>query len=333
MGQIRHGIPVAGLAEKGRISAEDVLMLRGEVFRDGVVSRAEAESLFALHNACQDRCPEWTTFLVEAIGDYLVHQERPAGYISDDNADWLVRAISRDGTVDGTIELEVLISVLEKARFAPDRLSAFALRQVATAAIDGTGPLACGRELAPGIIGEAEVDLLRRILHAFSGERGSGISRAEAEVLFDLNDRTVEEMNHPSWDELFVKAIGNFVMCASGYEAPPREVALAREVFLDNANSDIAGFFRRMVAGVGAGLFDLYRRPEGVEASWRARNARQDADMAQAERVEEEEARWLVDRIGRDRLIHENERQLLAFIRDTSPDIHPALQPLLGKVA
>ena len=100
MGELIMTAPVAGLTSKGRITAEDVVMLRSEVFGDGVVTRGEAEALFALDATTRDKCQEWPEFFVEAIGDYIVHQEKPAGYISGDNADWLVRAISRDGMVD-----------------------------------------------------------------------------------------------------------------------------------------------------------------------------------------------------------------------------------------
>ena len=43
------------------------------------------------------------------------------------------------------------------------------------------------------------------------------------------------------------------------------------------------------------------------------------------------EARWLTERILNDRLIRDNERALLAFIRQAASAIHPDLQPLLKK--
>ena len=80
----RHGrtaltAPVAGLTGKGRITADDVISLRAEVFRDGIVTRAEAESLFALHASCRDQSAAWPAFFVEAVNRYIVHQEMPRG--------------------------------------------------------------------------------------------------------------------------------------------------------------------------------------------------------------------------------------------------------------
>jgi hypothetical protein len=332
MGELTLAAPVAGLTGKGRITADDVLLLRGEVFRDGIVTRAEAESLFALHASCADQCAEWPVFFVEAVTDYIVHQEKPQGYISDDNAEWLMRAISRDGAVDTAVEMELLVSVLEKARSSPERLSAYALEQVALAVIDGNGPLAGGRTATRGVVDKGEVDLLRRVLYAFGGDGNIAITRAEAETLFRINDSTSEELNHPSWNELFVKVVANFVLSSSGYEPPSRTEALRRDAFFDKADASIGGFFARMVSGGVAGILEAYTQPDSLEAGFEDHNRANDVQMRRAETVSAEEARWIADRIGRDHVIRENERALLSFIRQAAPSIHPELKPLLDKL-
>jgi len=333
MGELIMTAPVAGLTSKGRITAEDVIMLRSEVFGDGVVTRGEAEALFALDATARDKCEEWPVFFVEAIGDYIVHQEKPAGYISGDNADWLIRAISRDGMVDSRTELELLVHVLEQAKSSPSRLCAYALQQVSDAVIDGKGPLMLGGSLVPGLIARAEVDLLRRILHAHGGDGNIAITRAEAEVLFKINEQTAAASNDPSWNDLFVKAIANFVMCAAGYEAPTRDVALRRDSFLEQSEPEIGGFFGRMVSGGLAGIMEAYRSPDNIEAEWESKNRATEALARRAETVDASEAKWLAERIGGDRPLQENERALLTLIKHASPEIHPALKPLLDKVA
>lgn len=333
MGEQIQAAPVAGLAGGDRILSEDVAMLRGEVFRDGVVTRAEAESLFALDARCRSKCVEWPEFFVEAITDYLVHQEIPRGYVTEEKAAWLKKVISRDGRVDTATELELLIRVIEAARSVPQDLSAYALEQVANAVIDGNGPLAGGADLVPGVIGRAEVDLLRRILYGAGGEGGIAISRAEAEVLFRLNDRTSEAANDAAWSDLFVKAIANCLMYVSGYAPPPREVALRRETFLDDANTNVAGFIGRMFREGFRGVLDAYSRDASLESAHAARNGEHAFAVSTAERISLDEARWLAERIGRDGMLHENEKALLAFLKRESPDIHPELRPLLDRVA
>lgn len=334
MGELIMSAPVAGLTSKNRITAEDVTMLRREVFADGVVTRGEAEALFALDQTARDKCPEWSPFFIEAVTDYIVRQEKPEGYISRENADWLVRAISRDGTVDSRTELELLVHVLEEAKSSPGRLSAYALEQVANAVIDGKGPLMLGADLVPGLIARAEVDLLRRILYAYGGDGNIAITKAEAEILFRINDRTAAASNDPSWNDLFVKAIANYVMCSAGYEPPTREAALRHETFLEHADPEIGGFFSRMVSGGLAGILGAYHSPADIEADWEARNRAAEALARRAETIDAGEAKWLAERIGGGhRPLRDNERALLTLIKHASPEIHPALKPLLDKVA
>lgn len=323
MGVLVASAKVAEIASTSRIDADAVRVLRREVFADGVVSSDEAETLFALNAACTDQCAEWPLFFIEAITDYIVHQEKPSGYISVKNADWLIDAISRDGRVDSMTELELLVRVLEAAKFSTERLAAFALRQVMYAVVEAKGPLLVGGELVPGLIGKAEVDLLRRILYAFGGDGNIAITKSEAEVLFEINDGTAGARNDPSWNDLFVKAIANFVMCASGYEAPTREEALRHENFLDRADADIGGFFARMASGGGRGMLAAYRLSTDIDADWEARNQWNDACARRAERIDCVEAKWIAERIGKDGRLQENELALVKFIKQTSPSIHP----------
>jgi hypothetical protein len=323
-----------GLVEQGRISADDVRFLRTELFRDGAVSRAEAEQLFRLHAENPHQCGEWHAFFIEAMVDHIVHQEKPSGYIPEEGAAWLIRMLSRGAVVGSIVEMELLVRALEQAKSSPSALAAFALGQVAFAAIDGKGPLAAKRSAACGLVEKAEVDLLRRILHAFGGDGNIAITRAEAEILFRINDGTCEEMNHPSWNELFVKAIANFVLASSGYEVPSRAEALRHDAFFDSAEVDIGAFFARMVSGGVAGMLNAYAAPDDtLEADFAELNRDKAVKASRASAVSGEEARWLAERIMNDRLIHDNERALLGFIRQAATAIHPDLKPLLEKVA
>lgn len=321
------------LEGKGKIEPGDVLTLRRDVFADSWISREEAQALIALEKSDAVKCGEWSAFFIEAVTDFVVRQEKPSGYISDENADWLIGMVSKGDEAVSLTALELLVTVLEKAKRSPERLVALALHQVELAVLEGRGPLSNGRSLQPGVIGRAEVELLRRILYAFGGDGNIAITRAEAEVLMSINDRTAEQQNDPAWSELFVKAVANCVMCASGYEAPSREEALRRDAFFDRADADIGGFFRRMVSGGVSGILDAYLSTGGMEDAWKARNRALEDRTNAAESVEAEEAHWLADRIGRDGRMHENERELLTFLKRHSTSIHPSLMPLLDRVA
>ena len=333
MDDYEHARPIAELIEKKRVTDADVLRLRRDVYGDGVVNREEARDIFALDHLVADKPESWREFFVEAIADYLVEREAPRGYISSANAEWLIKAISHDGVVDYRTELELLIKAMERATSVPPFLAAFALDQVAIAVVEGKGALTRGRTLTPGRIGEDEVNLLRRILYAAGGDGHVAITRNEAEVLFRINDNTSEADNHLSWTELFTKAIAYSVMAASGYEAPSREEALHREEWLGDTWVNLGRFFSKMFAGSLDAHLEAVRLETGSETYYGRRNAEQAEMRTSAEKIDVSEAKWLVDRIGRDGVMHENERELLEFLKRESPHIHPALQPLLEKVA
>ncbi|MEZ5781692.1 MAG: hypothetical protein R3D70_08675 [Rhizobiaceae bacterium] len=321
---------IAQIATTKKITPDDVLALRRIVYGDGVSSRPEVEALFALDRACPDRCDEWVEFLIETVTDYIVHQEAPRGHISSDNASWLVSLISDNGVVDSLSELEMLIKVLEKAKSSPEELSAYALAQVALAVVEGDGPLAKGRRLQPGLVGADEVALLRRILFAFGGDGNIAVTRAEADILLKINKRTAHADNDEAWNELFIKSIANFALAASGYEPPSRQEALRREAFLESGTPGVGGFFSRMVSGGLAGLLQAYERPADSELSWAEINRRREESFS---RIDGSEAQWLVDKFGGGRELQENERAVLAFIREHARSVHPDLKPLLDRVA
>src|SRR5207244_12359937 len=124
------------------------------------------------HDAGPVQQPAWADCFVETITDCLGEQAEPQGYLTSENAQWLIERIGKDGRIDSKTELELLVNVLDKARWAPQSLVRFALEQVKDAVLNGTGPLRSGKKLEPGIVSEADVDLLRRILYS-AGSDGS----------------------------------------------------------------------------------------------------------------------------------------------------------------
>lgn len=200
-----QSLPIGEFVKRGSLEGSDLRALRQVFYEDGIVTAEEAALLFDINDACREQPADWADFFVEAITDYLVFQERPQGYLTADNAHWLIERISRDGRVDSKTELELLVNVLDKARWAPVSLVKFALEQVKAAVIYGDGPLRNGKSLAPGIITEGEVDLLRRMIYAFGGDGHVAVTRAEADVLFDIDEAVADQKPNPVWTDFFAR--------------------------------------------------------------------------------------------------------------------------------
>lgn len=312
------------IAQRGRVSAEDVLHLRRHVFGDGVVCEAESDALFALADKAPDGDKEWPEFFVEAQSLYLVKHRQPAGYIDEALADDLIAKITHDGRIETSLELDLLAKTLEVATSVPEKLVAFALGAVKEMVIAGQGPTRHGTA-RPGVITASDVTYLRRILYAGGGAGQMGITHAEAELLFDLNDATVEADNDPSWSDLFVKAIANFLMAHLGYKPPSRDEALRRSEWLSDHSVDVGGFMKRMVSGGFSGIRDAYRRTDTHQAYI----DRQETAIQSAQQVTEQEANWLAERIGRDGQLHENEKALIAYMETLGAELPASLAALL----
>jgi len=321
------------------IGEADVRNFRHEVFADGIVTRTEAVAVFAINSAIANKCDSWSVFFVEALCDYTVEQAEPRGYVSVENAQWLIDQITQDGVVESRSELELLIKIIEKAKDCPQALSGFALSQIGLAVIEGKGDILYGRKLTPGVLGNDEVELIRRVLYGYGGENGISISKAEAEVLFDLNDKTIEAQNHPSWSDLFVKAIANYLMAVSGYQSVDRKEAIRREEWLDDTQIDVAGCLANSLRSIATlfsreGFSDAFGSDgDRMQDAWKKRNETFAINQAMSSEIDDAEGVWLAWRIGRDGVVHSNEKALLRFIKEESPRVHPAIKQLIDKIA
>ena len=324
---------IAAIAASSKISAEDVFFLRQTVYADGLASRQEAEMLLGLNDACAIRDPLWTPFVAESVCDYIVHQEVPQGYLSDYNARWLMSRLVHNGVVDGDCELELLVKVIETAKSVPLDLLRFTLEQVRLAVITGCGPMAFGSLLEKGRITKEETDLVRRVLYAMGSDGNIAITRPEAEMLFEINDASVDSLNDPSWNELFVKAVANHMMAVSGYNVGTREDALRHDAFLGDTSSMFTGFFTKMLSGGAAAVKDAWKTEDSIEDRFAEANHDRAIASAEAEKITQGEAGWVAARIGGDGRLHDNERKLIEFLKEESPSLHPDLMVLLDKVA
>src|SRR5215831_13688947 len=204
--------------------------------------------------------------------------------------------------------------------------------QVKQAVLSGAGPMRLGEMLEPGTVSESDVNLLRRILYAAASDGCIAITRVEAEVLFEIDESSSGRDNHPAWTDLFVKAIANCVMAASGYAPPPRQAALAGEARLDRrGNFPLDAIARGVEPGL-KGFFAGYREQTTEEGAI-ARLTRQKVEIITHDAVEPANAGWLAQRIGRQGRLTPNECALLMFLKTESPAIDPALRGLVDKAA
>lgn len=321
-----RSLPLAAIRARGMITGSDVQAFRKVFYEDGIASAEEAELLLALHEACKSSESAWRDFFIEAMTDYVVFQSMPQGYVTADKAHWLLERISENGIAKSRTAFDLAVDVLEKARWAPISLAKFALEQLRLAVVSGGGNLRTGVPVAAGTILDTEVDLLRRILYAFGGSGSVAITRDEAAILFDIDQAVAAGPPSPAWTDLFVKALTNIMMAASGYAVPSREEALRQEAVLDDSaqKTSVLAFLLSMVRANLASVQDAYH-DQTVEERALARLEHQRIEIITNESITEAEAVWLASRMGRDGRLSPSELALVSYLRSESPRIHPVL--------
>ncbi len=332
MGALRS-LLVDEIVRRGSIKDVDVLRLRSAVHGDGIVSVEDAEVLLQLNEACPVQDAAWPEFFIETLTDYLVNQAQPEGYLTIDGAKWLIARVSKDGAVARKTELDLIVNVLDKSRWSPVSLSRFALAQVQRAVVDGDGPLRAGQTVEKGRISEPEVELVRRILYAFGGDGNVAVTRAEAEVLFEINDAIINPEANPAWTDLFVKAVTNVVMAASGQAVPTREEAMRRDAwFAERGDLSPKSLIAAMVTSSIDAVRSAYQEQSSEERAL-ARLEHQRIEIITNEVITQAEAGWLCERIGRDGRVTPNEAALIAYLKKESPNIHPDLLARVERLA
>lgn len=299
-------------AADGAISADEVLALRRAAWPDGRIDQTEAEAILAINEVVSAKSGEWTDFLVEAVGEYVLNGTEPRGYVSDATADWLIARLDQDGRLDSQAELELLVRVLEKALGTPDRLKDYALAQIERAVLTGEGPTRDGGTLDAGSITEAECKLLRRVIFASGGDRPAAVSQREAEMLFRLKDATLGQPNAAEWQRLFVQGVGNYLQGWTGGRAISRDRAAELEGFMNDTSSSLGRFFGRMgrvgAKDLGGAAQDLLSG--GTPARDYAGEAEADAALTSPEQS------WLDGRVQADGQTDPLEEALLAFLAE-----------------
>ena len=244
-----HFIEIAQrAAADGQIAADELMALRREGWGDGIITRAEAEALFALNTSLKERSPEWCDFFVEAIGEFVLNGTPPRLQCSDEEAQWLIGQIDHDGVLESMVELETLVRIIERAENTPDRLKDYVLAQVEREVLTGVGPTCCGGELSATHISAAECRIIRRVIFASGGHGPAAVTRYDAELLFRLKDETLAEENAAEWDDLFIDGVANYL---KGFTLQNAQVSHERklelEAFIADNSANVGRFMGRVV--------------------------------------------------------------------------------------
>lgn len=297
---------MAHVAQLGDISETEAHRIVNEIYKDGIVSRGEAEALFRLSDTLSETDPAWLSRFQEAMKDFLLTREPPQGWITDEEADWLIAQVQTDSHTPTLDEMDLLIELLRKADGAPEKLARFTLDAISH------------RIIEDGVANLKMVERLRFALYAGAGEGGIWVSQYEAGILFKINDAIGEARNASTWNDLFARAVGNHLMARAHPSPQTVEDALSREAWLSEPASSTGGFLTRMGASFSSGKWFESITHNGRKAA-KARQAAAEAALREAEQVTDFEQEWLLNGLKGDGKMTPAEVALIEFLEREAP--------------
>jgi hypothetical protein len=281
------------VAADGRVSSEEALRLRQQVFPDGVVSRDEADALIDLAQHVANIDSAWEQCFAEVLVDHVL-QNGAKPNVDDADAAWLAARLNQGKPQ--AVELQALLKLLDRADSVPELLRAFVRARLSA--------FMAGRPVSA-----ADVEFVRRCLYAGDAH----VQEDEARWLFTLDAESDGRANDPAWQDLFVKAVMNHLM---GSYAPALLDAAdmrRRQAWLEDTHQTPVSNLMRMLSGGFKSYRDAVRSPNMVDAleeDYEAlnANAEEDAQLTLMERA------WAVGMTKEDGKLTANERALLAVL-------------------
>ena len=158
--------------------------------------------------------------------------------------------MSRSIELPSDASFQAFVTAIECSMVIVPSVSAEALAQVRDGVITGEGPTTQGRIHFSRTLDAQDATLCERILIA-AGDEGEPVTRAEAEVLMQIDAAAAERVER--FDDLFVKAIAHHVLASAGHQVPPRAVALAPHTSLTDwaapSRDDVDAEMIKWIAG------------------------------------------------------------------------------------
>jgi hypothetical protein len=152
------------------------------------------------------------------------------------------------------------------------------------------------------------------MLCAVGGESGLAISRAEAEMLVEIDTALEPAPARPAWTDLFAKVVANVLMSSAGYASPQRRVALGADRTSQRREPWPVATLSTLVALSVNSVKDAYRR-QSLEERALSRLERQRIEIVTDEEMTETDGQWLAGRLLNPGHHSATEEAVLAYMR------------------
>lgn len=199
MSEMHISPPVQSIIARGRLTTQDITVLKTDIFPEGALSSDDAALLLAINTSCREATPEWNDYFVQNLSDFVLRHREPKGELDDAKTLLLERMLAADGVISTELELRVLLRVMDLASRVPDSLKVFALSQLRHAINGGCGALAGRRRGHQRGISGGDIDYVLTVVEARDDDRQIKVSPAIHRVLLSIDAVSNPALNDRGW--------------------------------------------------------------------------------------------------------------------------------------
>lgn len=232
MSEFRLSFPACVVAGKTMLSAADLLLLRRYTFPEGVRTPDDVVTLLALNSCCPRKCPQWADYFVEQLAGFLVDRCYPIGSLDEINVEWVKRVLTKDGVIEGELELAAVLHMMDISRHVPPSLRLLMLDQLRIALSQERGAYAASRT-GRTAIGADDIAYVQRILRDGLASGAEPFSPATIEILESIDRETNAQGSHPDWQALLETVLPFRSQAPARVEAPRRWLHVPDSFFLE----------------------------------------------------------------------------------------------------
>jgi hypothetical protein len=310
------------VASDATLDAPQTQALRRAIYSKPSVTRADLTGLLDLgRRAGTEASKEYGELLADVATDLLVNQVDPPKYVASADADWLIGQVQAGGGLSCRAEFEMLLAVLHYAVSIPPAFAAFAVGEIEKAVVQGH-KAGAGADHAAGVVSKDDVEALRNAVFAATEGSSLHVTRESAEALFRIAHATQSANNDASFDDLFAKAIGNYLTGIAFHWTPSVAEERAKEQWLDEKAPSFGGFL--------GGLFHLgktgeQRAYEAEASRLQKENAADRDEIVRRSDIGVADGDWVLAHLTREGNLTAAEKKLLRFLKEVARSLPPSL--------
>jgi len=227
-----------GTAQRARADARQIAM---EMCSRAPKTDIEAAALLDINARMVGADPDWDLRFSRTMAEFILLRDGASGALTQGNLDWLTARATPRGIFQHRNLIGLWVRLLAKATSVPPGF-AKALQESL-----------CAHMIREGGARADTVQWFRQVLMLSSTEANPWISRDEATLLMRTSEDLSACENDVSWNSLYARAFGNFLIVQAHPNPASEPTALSRKFWLNSEEAHPGKYVGCIAAGLDKG--------------------------------------------------------------------------------